>query len=136
MYLSESKKEVKARVFNLNNERDIYMQILFGKYKGCEVHNLPKHYIHWLLKECTYIDKFYGLRDECERILGVQRNSTPQSSTSPNPDKNKVNMAIKSSFREMSKELHPDRQGTKEAFQVLNNAHDRLRRILSQDGCI
>jgi DNA repair protein RadD len=41
----------------------------FGKYKGKDISSLPKEYLEWMLKDFTWSDRNYYIKEACEQIL-------------------------------------------------------------------
>jgi len=103
------------------------MKMPFGKYKGEEVDSIPEEYLQWLWEEVDlrgqlkrsvrHVLRAYTIhRDEpadepCDKCLEV---------VNVGPDK------IKRVYREMAMRWHPDRGGTVQAMQAINEFHERL----------
>jgi hypothetical protein len=100
----------------------------FGKYKGRLLSELPDGYLLWLL---DLPDLNPWLRRALESEL-ARRDDAPRS---PGRQEGAIALAdlrsvVKTWFGELSRRWHPDRGGTHESGQAINQAHDRLRELL------
>lgn len=89
----------------------------FGKYKGCEVSNLPKPYLDWLYHNV----ELRGLLEvEVARaLLGPSYyDDTPQVIETGK---------VKKIYRELALKWHPDRGGSVSAMQAVNEFYELLR---------
>jgi hypothetical protein len=110
----------------------------FGKHAGKRLDEVPPGYLVWVLENCRRIDP--DLREAIEQMLEEGGSSEPDPTpgrrwrTDPpaGPDWPAV---IRQWYRSLCFDFHPDRGGTTEAMQAINEAHDRLRRLLREsDG--
>jgi hypothetical protein len=90
----------------------------FGKFKGSELAELPDGYLSWLVEN---IDLWEPLRG---RVLSEmeERGLLPDRPTSRGLDPDKV----KTVYRELSMQFHPDRGGNSEAMKAINLFYERL----------
>ena len=106
------------------------MRMPFGKYKGCDLGDIPDGYLDWLWAN---VDLYGDLRDEVEAIVvcrsfGVARTDLDEG-------------RLKTTYREMAFKWHPDRGGTKEAMQAVEarlQRHPKLPKwdILIRPACV
>lgn len=89
------------------------MQMPFGKFRGLEINDLEENYIHWLWAN---VNLYEPLRSEVRRRIydGSREVMVLQ------PDK------VKRIYRELSMKWHPDRGGTVQAMQAINEFHELL----------
>jgi len=88
----------------------------FGKYKGCEVADLPKSYLDWLYHN---VELRGTLEIEVARAL---LGPSPYFDELPEPEPGKV----KRIYRELALKWHPDRGGSVQAMQAVNEFYERL----------
>lgn len=95
----------------------------FGKFKGWLVSALPGDYLDWLvnIKLSPWLRR--AVETELEHRGDYDR---PQ----PAVDLMDLPTLIRQWHREMAMKFHPDRDGSNEAMQAINHAHDRLRELL------
>jgi hypothetical protein len=98
------------------------MQMPFGKYRGWELDEIPEGYLIWVLDNCRNIAP--TLRRLIQRRLGLL--DEPRQAT-PAPD---WQGAVQQWYRQLTLDFHPDRGGSTEAMQAINEAYDRLRKVL------
>ena len=91
------------------------MLMPFGKHRGCYVEDLPQSYLRWLLDNV----------DLREPLLTEVCNALVDYDPSPVPSTDKVRII----YRELAFKWHPDRGGSTEAMQALNEFHDRLYEV-------
>ena len=84
----------------------------FGKHRGQHVANLPPQYLSWLTGNVDLKDP---LKSAVWRALGADMMTV-------GPDASR----IKSVYRTLSLRWHPDRGGTHEAMQALNDFYELL----------
>lgn len=89
----------------------------FGKHRGCEVADLPKAYLDWLYRNVE-------LREPLQSEVILALFGFSYFSEMPMTiDQGK----IKRVYRELALKWHPDRGGSTEAMQALNEFYERLR---------
>jgi hypothetical protein len=89
--------------------------LLFGKYRGSQLGDVPSSYLTWLREHAQNIDD--GLRNAIDAELASRK---------PLPA---ARIDIKQWFRTLSLEYHPDRQG---GSAVAMRAIERGRQLLEQ----
>jgi hypothetical protein len=90
------------------------MLMPFGKHRGVEVEKLPENYVKWLW---TNIDLREPLLSEVERVIY----GLPKASPAPSSEH------IKEVYHDMAMKWHPDRGGSVEAMQAVNDFYERLK---------
>jgi hypothetical protein len=110
----------------------------FGKHKGEPFSSIPSDYLWWLLREC---DLKYPLRVAVEAELnwrGEWNDPEPpepdpppyqEATAEPPPDWDAI---VAGWYRQLCLDYHPDRGGSHEAMKAINDAYDRLRRMLAE----
>jgi hypothetical protein len=93
----------------------------FGKHRGLPLEEVPDSYLMWILDNVT-LDNRPSLREAIRLRLGLPRTD---SRTGANLDG-----LVKSWYRRLSMDFHPDRGGSHEAMIAINEAHERLRKLL------
>jgi hypothetical protein len=90
----------------------------FGKYRGVEIDDIPFSYLDWLWNNVN---------------LGKQlRYEVAKALFSPNPTDcvDVISLVdIITVFRKMAFKWHPDRGGTNEAMQAVNEFYEELRNV-------
>jgi hypothetical protein len=98
----------------------------WGKHRGQPLSEVPAGYLAWCLEECDGLKPSLrdAIRDELARrfALGYQ-----PPLTRPAPD---FRPAIDELYRALVLAWHPDRGGSTEAMQAVNDFYDRLRRLV------
>ena len=90
----------------------------FGKYSGLDLADLPTSYLSWLLS----IDLREPLKSEVRAECRSRYYEEPERALSTlDAD------AIKAIYRQMAFKWHPDRGGTKEAMQAVNEFYEALQ---------
>lgn len=107
----------------LSVKEDTIMNMPFGKYKGQPVSQIPESYLSWVLQNCTNLES--KLRQEIEWYLNLKTYDRKQPS--PSADLPGV---ITQWHRQLAADFHPDRGGSVEAMQAINEAYDRLKKVL------
>jgi hypothetical protein len=96
------------------------MTMPFGKHKGEELEDIPVGYLEWVLENCTNIKPW--LRDAICEVLGIDApTSRPRAPSPKMPDG-----IVGRWYSELVKRWHPDRGGSVEAMQAINDAKELL----------
>jgi len=91
------------------------MLMPFGKYRGREVADLPKLYLDWLYRNVA-------LREPLQSEVTLALFGASYFSEMPMVDLGKV----KRIYRELALKWHPDRGGSVQAMQAVNEFYERL----------
>jgi hypothetical protein len=91
----------------------------FGKHKGIPLEEIPDDYLLWVLDNVP-LDNRPSLCEAIRHRLGLPR---------AGPDAN-LEGILKTWYRSLSLDFHPDRGGSTPAMAAINEAHDRLRKML------
>jgi hypothetical protein len=102
--------------------------------------DVPSSYLHWCLTDCEYVDDrpwlWQAIRDELDRRRAGHSGSRPSgpasTSSSTSPPAPPWESVIARWFQKLTMKWHPDRGGTTEAMQAVNDARDLLRAILKE----
>jgi hypothetical protein len=99
----------------------------FGKYKSRHVSQVPSDYLAWCLREAHYLKPWlrFAIDQELRRRVEVDHE--------PEEDSNlpaKLTQVIDRWYRDLCLRWHPDRGGSDQAMQAVNDAHDRLRKLV------
>lgn len=101
----------------------------FGKYRGEPLRAVPTSYLRWVLRECDgiYLELREAIEEELqERQSRGGRAGSSQRRAAPPADWSSV---IARWYRQLALDYHPDRGGSTEAMQIVNDAHRRLREL-------
>ena len=93
-----------------------YQRFPFGKYKGCELDDLPTNYITYALEQFDMPDE---LTFDLKVILALRLGLT---SAHNNPNYS----AIKKVWKIMALKYHPDKGGSNEQFQAINDFYQTI----------
>jgi hypothetical protein len=104
----------------------------FGKYRGWPLCEVPTSYLAWVLRECSNIHQ--ELREAIEEDLESRKVRTAygtrqprEGSAGPPADWDAI---VRRWYRELALVHHPDRGGSVTAMQIVNDAHERLRKLV------
>lgn len=95
----------------------------WGKHKGKPLKEVPDDYLMWVLDHADKANP--TLKDAIRMHLGLDENNKPippQSAGLPEDTKAK----LKTWYRKLAKEFHPDRRGNTEAMIAINRAKQLL----------
>lgn len=97
----------------------------WGKYQGRLLAEIPLSYLTWLIEECDLQPALRSaicaaLRDRLLPLVGAGADQTPAG-----PE------LLARWFRPLAARWHPDKGGTHEAMQAINEARDELARLLN-----
>src|SRR5262249_3284225 len=103
--------------------------------QGKLLSEIPTSYLCWLLREVTDLAPYlkYGVQEELKR-RGVASGQAPPPPP-PRGDRSMVDIRslVKTWFRELSLRWHPDRGGGNREMMVVNDARERLCKLLGVD---
>jgi hypothetical protein len=105
----------------------------FGKYRGQPIDAIPPSYLRWVLREVRNLAP--ALRREIEQVLAEVDGYRPgpsQPPPSPPPPPVPWDGILRNWYRGLALDYHPDRGGSVEAMQAINEAHDRLRKMVGR----
>jgi hypothetical protein len=108
--------------------------LTFGKYVGQPLSQVPSSYLAWMLNELRGLD--HRLRDAVRRELARRTGSRGQRTgegARANPEPGlpaNLPAILRTWYHGLVMKYHPDRGGTKEAMQAINEANDRLRKLV------
>jgi hypothetical protein len=102
----------------------------FGKYRGRFLSDVPSDYLAWVLRECRAASPWLiaAVREELESRVHTYEHDRNGSDgdAADGLDEGK----IRTWWRGLVRDFHPDRGGSVEAMQALNEAHERLKKVL------
>ncbi len=101
------------------------MQMPFGKHAGQAVAEVPTPYLLWVLRARRHLDP--ALRRAIREVLTARGCALPPEAADPTPDWAAV---LRRWYRGLVLDYHPDRGGSHEAMRAINEAHDRLRKLV------
>lgn len=91
------------------------MKMPFGKFKNMEINEIPENYLNWLYEN---VNLRPGLKEAVEgRLYGWTTSQVFFSSREE----------LKSVYRRMALKWHPDRGGSNEAMQAINEFYNELK---------
>lgn len=110
----------------------------FGKHDGKRVSDVPDGYLRWCLRECENLEPW--LRGAIEAELGRRgyRNDRHAEPSSAGPAQSAggalvtLEPVVARWYSELTRRWHPDRGGSNDAMQAVNDAHDRLKTMLRE----
>ncbi len=121
------------------------LKMTFGKYKGKRLSKLPTDYLVWLVDKCD------SLTDEMRKAVEEElsgRDDAPQQESAaneppagpaaaPRPPKvsplgERLGGDVRLLFRNLALKYHPDRGGSHESMQALNEFHDQVQQLLAR----
>src|SRR5262245_24462951 len=98
------------------------MRMPFGKYRGWPLEEVPDGYLAWVLDHCSNAGP--TLRTAIRQRLGLE----PAPFRAPGgQDWPRV---LQTWYHHLALDFHPDRGGSTEAMQAVNEAYDRLLAVL------
>jgi hypothetical protein len=101
------------------------MNMPFGKYKGEDLEDIPRHYLEWCLKNIQ--DLRQPLRGAIEDVL--------EYSERPRANKTEivrcqVQETLAAWYRRASRKYHPDHGGSNEKQIVVNDCYESLTKAI------
>ena len=100
------------------------MVLWFGKYRGCQLEDVPESYLAWMVDAMERESLRDLARGELERRAAERRYKPKQLSV--NFDRITWEM-IEAGYRALAKRCHPDLGGDLRKMQELNAAMEKLR---------
>jgi hypothetical protein len=106
------------------------MQMPFGKHAGKELAEVPTAYLLWILRARRHLDP--ALKLAIWRVLEDRGCSQPAAGDLPHRVPPPIDWAwvIRQWYRGLVLDFHPDRGGSHAAMQAINEAHERLRKLV------
>jgi hypothetical protein len=98
------------------------MRMPFGKYRSWLLEEVPHGYLLWRLDHCERLCP--TLREAICRQLGVRQGARWEA---PIPDWDEV---LRTWCGQLVLDFHPDRGGSTEAMQAVNEAYHRLTKMI------
>jgi hypothetical protein len=113
----------------------------FGKYRGKRLISVPSEYLTWLLANNEDLDA--DLRKAVEHELDRRGDAPQKKETEPteepggaahtvSPLGQRLAGDVRMLFRNLALKYHPDRGGSPDAMQALNELHDQVQELLSR----
>jgi hypothetical protein len=100
----------------------------WGKFEGEYLDDIPASYLRWVLDNCRNITP--ALRRAIrETLQGSDRTQGGRGGPAYPPPANLPEI-IRSWHRQLCLDYHPDRGGDTAVMQALNDAHDRLKKMV------
>jgi len=104
----------------------------FGKHKGRPLSDVPTDYLCWLLDECDLRPGFRRAVDA--ELRGRLYGGAGRGDPGHAPPDDWLSEVLRRWYRELSLKYHPDRGGSHEAMVAVNDAHERLQRMVRELG--
>jgi hypothetical protein len=104
------------------------MRMPFGKYKGMLLRDIPSDYLVWVLGNVTRLN--YYLRFEIETLLQSRDYQAQADEDHHGCELSTADSVIREWWRGLVRDYHPDRGGSVEVMQALNEAHSRLKQMV------
>jgi hypothetical protein len=98
------------------------MRMPWGRYRYWDLEQVPDSYLLWVLDCCEKVSP--TLREAICRRLGVRQGAAREA---PIPDWDEV---LRTWYRQLVLDFHPDRGGSTAAVQAVNEAYHRLRKMV------
>lgn len=112
-----------------------------GKYQNADLSEVPPHYIRWFLVSRLYpvsepllsamLDRCGATLEEiwAERIGGV---FDPEGGGGVPADtaRTRLEEVVRGWYFDLARKWHPDHGGNAEAMKAVNDAHEKLRKVL------
>jgi hypothetical protein len=104
----------------------------FGKHVGQKITDVPSSYLGWALQNCSRLTQSFREAIEAELASRHDRQTAPPSSSSSSSPALVLEPVIKKWHSELVMRNHPDRGGSVVVMQALNDAVDRLKKLLKE----
>lgn len=124
------------------------MRMPFGKYRDCELDEIPEDYLEWLLENADLRPQLIYAVEGSLRLRARRRAWARSAKTADRPSswdqlraalaalarerafRELLQEALKTTYREMALRHHPDRGGSHEAMVAVNEMYERLNGLL------
>ena len=93
------------------------MRMLFGKYRGYEIEDIPIEYLEWL---AANVELRGNLRIKVVEILLNRKLEEYPFNIEPSD--------LRAIYHRLAMKWHPDRGGSQEAMQAINEFYEQLRK--------
>jgi hypothetical protein len=103
------------------------MILRFGRYKGKAIKNVPYDYLSWMADNVTMKPR---LREAVFHELRVREANTLTAMCPEPPPRADLEGIVRTWYRGLCMAYHPDHGGSVEAMKAINEAHDRLKKLL------
>ena len=97
------------------------MILQFGKYKGCDLQQVPNDYLHWILETQKKTVAEYEAEQTRRQSLQEARLGWAER-------------LVQAGFRTLAMQHHPDRGGSNESMRQVIAAQERLQDLLKKSG--
>lgn len=107
----------------------------FGKYKGWRLQSIPEDYLQWLLDNVELFGTLENAVIQELRARAGHGKSTgyDQATSKPKtPAKAMTRQDVDSWYRALAKKWHPDRGGSKESMQAIQDAMESLLKLIGE----
>lgn len=103
------------------------MHMPFGKYRGVEIEEIDRGYLVWVLDNVERLSPalVWAIEEQLERQTTAP--TAPRFSI----QRTDLDAKLRGWHRELALRYHPDRKGSTEVMAAINDAYDRLRKVLS-----
>lgn len=98
----------------------------FGKYRDCDIRNVPRDYLLWVLDNVDIRSE--TLKGEIRARLGLDTDYYEKVGGDPQPDPKKI---IREWYRTLVMKYHPDRGGSHDAMVAINDAVELLKELFA-----
>ena len=115
----------------------------FGKHRGLRVSEVPTNYLAWMLGECDGLEAYLRIaaREELARRRSTRQGRAmpddhePHRATEPGTGQQSrsvvdLRSVVQHWFRDLSMRWHPDRGGSVHGMAAVNDAHEKLCKLL------
>jgi tellurite resistance protein len=102
----------------------------FGKFRGYNLEDLPDHYLKWLLFDADFVQGqlLSEIQDEVERRWPCRM---PTVFTSDFRCEAVDSQKLKSVYRKLAVQFHPDKGGYLEAMKAINLFYEMMQEATS-----